>query len=101
MVLGLNLIPSGVLCTNFKESVHDALTYVLGKFSGDFGQIVWTMRYGHIFASEDNNTSAMACLLHRVLKKFIEFEPNSQDKLKWISLHGLGDGSRVDATIGN
>jgi hypothetical protein len=60
---------------------------IIGKFTGDFGQIIWCINNEHIFASEDNNTSAMALFLHRL-------SINNLNK-KWGSIHGLGDGSSV------
>lgn len=77
---------------------HDALRAVLGKFSGDFGQIMWSICYGHIFASEDNNTSAMALMLHRLPKRYVHSNV-PQRGVTWGNIHGLGDGSCVDVTI--
>jgi len=77
------------------SNAYDALRAVIGKFSGDFGQIMWCICYGHIFASEDNNTSAMALMLHRLPKKYI----NACTNFTWGNIHGLGDGSCVDVTI--
>jgi len=68
--------------------LQNALVNVLGKFSGDFGQIVWCIEHGELFASEDNNTSAMALLLHRICKN-----------TRWGNIHGLGDGSSVQIFI--
>ncbi len=76
----------------------EALNMVLGKFSGDFGQIMWCMCYGHLFASEDNNTSAMALLLHRLPKDHIQCNTDNST-LVWGNIHGLGDGGSVDIII--
>lgn len=78
------------------HNTYDALRSVIGKFSGDFGQIMWCICYGHIFASEDNNTSAMALMLHRLPKQYINTNGSSS---VWGNIHGLGDGSCVDVTI--
>jgi len=67
---------------------HNAAIAAFGKFSGDFGQIMWSIKYGHFFASEDNNASAMALLLQR-----LNLHKN------WGAIHGLGDGSRVDISV--
>lgn len=66
-----------------------ALYQMLGKFSGDFGQIVWSLFHEQIFATEDNNASAMALLLQRI--------PNLPKR--WATIHGLGDGSAVKICI--
>lgn len=86
------------------DATYDALRTMLGKFSGDFGQIMWCICYGHIFASEDNNTSAMALLLHRIPKEcFSTYYPSEMITTppykKWVNIHGLGDGNCVDVTI--
>jgi hypothetical protein len=80
--------------THVEESAWiEALKGVLGKFSGDFGQIAWCISTGNIFASEDNNSSAMACILHRVPKdNIIGLHDNG-----WVNIHGMGDGSEVVA----
>ena len=90
----LNDVVNGVGRINEQESKLEALRAVLGKFNGDFGQIMWCIANGHIFTSEDNNTSAMALMLHRIPKDcFVGASP------KWGSIHGIGDGSCVDVTI--
>jgi hypothetical protein len=71
---------------NIESIKMDALRHVLGKFSGDFGQIVWAIHSNNIFATEDNNTSAMALFMHRL--------PTINSK--WGNIHGLGDGSCVE-----
>ena len=80
----------------YDYAAYDALRAVIGKFSGDFGQIMWCICNGHIFASEDNNTSAMALMLHRLPKECISV--NGYQRV-WGNIHGLGDGSCVDVTI--
>jgi len=87
------IFPNKTNVSTSVQSKHETLIEVLGKFTGDFGQIVWCMHNGMIFATEDSNTSAMACILHRVTDKNIV---NSQ---KWVSLHGHGDGSKVEAVF--
>ncbi len=76
---------------------YDALRAVIGKFSGDFGQIMWCICHGHIFASEDNNASAMALMLHRVPEQYINVDGRHPGV--WGNIHGLGDGSCVDVTL--
>jgi hypothetical protein len=70
----------------FRDNMDNSqyISTILGKFSGDFGQIMWAMENKHFFASEDNNTSAMALFLQRI--------PNCKN---FSSIHGLGDGSAV------
>ena len=78
-----------------EESVTwDTLRSVLGKFSGDFGQIIWCLSTGNIFATEDNNTSAIACILHRIDKRYIVSDFPITNK--WVNIHGHGDGGQVD-----
>lgn len=84
---------------DYNQLKLDAIRGILGKFSGDFGQIIWCIRHGHIFASEDNNTSAMAMMLHRIPKECIQFDTGNS--VGWGNIHGLGDGSCVDITIDN
>jgi hypothetical protein len=81
-----------------EEYEMEALRYVLGKFSGDLGQVLWSMCYGHIFASEDNNISAMALLLHRLPKECIQRNTINKNPV-WANIHGLGDGGNVDIII--
>ena len=81
-----------------EEYAYDALHAMLGKFSGDFGQILWCICYGHLFASEDNNTSAMATMLHRLPKECIH-RRNTNGNVVWGNIHGLGDGSCVDVLL--
>ena len=92
LVEKFNMIPVQTITV---DTESNPIKNVLGKFSGDFGQIVWCMRYSHIFATEDNNTSAMACILHKVPKKYIQTDNSSL--VQWVSLHGMGDGSSVEA----
>lgn len=66
-----------------QDIITDTFTNVIGKFCGDFGQIMWCIHNKQIFASEDNNASAMACLLQTITKD-------------WTSIHGIGDGGSVD-----
>jgi hypothetical protein len=81
------------------EIRYTAMCTVLGKFSGDFGQIVWSIANGELFASEDNNASAMALLMHRVPRHLINTD---RDKgTVWGNIHGLGDGSSVDVVLHN
>lgn len=77
------------------EVEQNAIHHIWGKFSGDFGQIMWCMCYGHLFASEDNNTSAMALLLHRLPKECIK----KDTPVEWGNIHGLGDGGSVDIVL--
>lgn len=67
---------------------HTALQMILGKFSGDFGQIMWAMHMGHLFSSGDNNASAMALLMHRIDTGY-----------KWGSIHESGNGNCVYITL--
>lgn len=92
--MDLNELINGVYVIDEAERTRDALRTVLGKFNGDFGQIMWSMAKGHIFSSEDNNTSAMALMIHRLPHECI-----SGRALTWGSIHGIGDGSCVDITI--
>lgn len=73
-----------------EEAKMMALYQTLGKFSGDFGQIIWSLFHEQIFATEDNNASAMALLIQRL--------PISEGK-RWATIHGLGDGTAVDITM--
>jgi len=66
---------------------------ILGKFTGDFGQIMWSMKNGYLFASEDNNASALALILQKIPSGYIK-EPNI-----WGNIHGLGNGSKVDCYL--
>jgi len=66
---------------------------IFGKFSGDFGQIMWAMKNGYLFATEDNNASAMALILQKIPSGYIK-DPNI-----WGSIHGLGNGSKVDCHL--
>lgn len=68
-----------------EDSRSEALKYMLGKFNGDFGQIIWCIATENIFATEDNNSSALACLMRKI-------SLNS----RWCSIHGLGDGGSVE-----
>jgi hypothetical protein len=72
----------------------NALKHVLGKYSGDFGQTLWCMATGNIFATEDNNSSAIACIMHQIPKEYIK-----GDYEDWVSIHGYGDGSCVEAIV--
>lgn len=90
----LNIYPD--FNTHISESAApDAINNILGKFSGDFGQILWCMLTGNIFASEDNNSSAIACILHRIPKRYIK----GLNENGWVNIHGMGDGSAVTACI--
>lgn len=84
-----------------RETIEEnAIFNVLGKFSGDFGQIAWCIANGHIFASEDNNASALALVMHQMYHA----NPNcfvTQKTLGWGSIHGMGDGGTVNVTISN
>jgi len=95
----LSCIPQNCdeLCGNILPLLNqnETLGMVLGKFSGDFGQILWSMCYGHLFASEDNNASAMALLLCRVPTKYIE----AKEHFEWGNIHGLGNGGSVDIVL--
>ena len=82
---------------NDETITFTALTKVLGKFSGDFGQIVWSINNGHIFATEDNNASAMALFLHRLPREYM-LHLNGGHKI-WGNLHGVGNGGHVDTFI--
>jgi hypothetical protein len=77
------------------DHMHTALTTMLGKFSGDFGQIMWSICNGHLFASEDNNASAMALMLHRLPSSYV----SGGRGRRWGNIHGLGDGGHVDVTL--
>lgn len=72
-----------------RENQMNAIYNILGKFSGDFGQILCSLANGYIFATEDSNASAMALLMHRT---------KESDQV-WATIHGLGDGGSVDITI--
>jgi hypothetical protein len=94
LCLRLNIIPEYEFTVE-ESALPDALKNVLGKFSGDFGQILWCMATGNIFASEDNNSSAIACILHRVSpKNIIGLHENG-----WVNIHGMGDGGEVIACV--
>nr|QBK87253.1 MAG: hypothetical protein LCMAC201_01550 [Marseillevirus LCMAC201] len=95
-ILVITLHPSAAEYRN-DHYTDDALRSVFGKFSGDFGQIMWSICYGHLFASEDNNTSAMALMLHRIPKQYINTYEHQHGG--WGNIHGLGDGSCVDVTL--
>lgn len=93
LVKELEIYPETFLTV--EESVTwDTLRSVLGKFSGDFGQIIWCLSTGNIFATEDNNTSAIACILHRIDKRYIVSDFPITNK--WVNIHGHGDGGQVD-----
>jgi hypothetical protein len=95
LCLRLNIFPEYDFTVE-ESALPDALKNVLGKFSGDFGQIVWCMATGNIFASEDNNSSAIACILHRVSpENIIGLHENG-----WANIHGMGDGGEVIACLG-
>lgn len=53
--------------------------------------MLWTY-----FSSEDNNTSAMAVLLHRLPKECLK---TGREPIVWGNIHGLGDGGSVDIII--
>jgi len=100
--LNVNLTTPLTISINPKSQDYDndivklsALHNVLGKFSGDFGQIMWCIANGHLFSSEDNNASAMALLLHRLPSNCII---KNNTKI-WGNIHGLGDGGCVDVII--
>jgi len=96
-ILSKNIVPSTAEY-NYNDIAVEALKHVIGKFSGDFGQIMWAICNKHIFASEDNNTSAMALLLHRIPTDCISIK-NDQVGFIWGNIHGLGDGSSVDIIL--
>lgn len=87
-------IPIGSKYYDFQTQQKNTLQTVLGKFSGDFGQIMWCIANSQIFASEDNNASAMAILLHRIPQEYTRGTTGC-----WANIHGLGDGSAVDITV--
>lgn len=97
-VPGLNLrLLDSIIINDKADQIREAMWMILGKFNGDFGQIMWSICNGHLFASEDNNTSAMALMLHRLGDNNVCIE-GRQNKV-WGNIHGLGDGSCVDVTI--
>lgn len=80
------------LISSFVDIRDNARTAILSKFTGDFGQLMWSIQNGHAFASEDNNTSAMALIMHQLPKTCFLGTNNSN----WTNIHGLGDGSAVE-----
>ncbi len=86
-----------IVKSNKETIIENAVFNILGKFSGDFGQIAWCIANGHIFASEDNNASALALLLHQLPKSC--FYINGFNDPTWGSIHGMGDGGSVHVTI--
>lgn len=76
-----------------KSSPHHLLfkschKQILGKLLGDFGQIVWCMKYNKIFATEDTNTACMAKILQHISYK--QYKNN-----KFLIIYGKGDGGSV------
>jgi len=70
-----------------EEDYNESLVNVLGKFCGDFGQIMWSVLNNHIFATEDNNASALALIIQRSVIS------------KWGIIHGVGNGGSVEIFI--
>lgn len=79
------------------QNVQESLGKVIGKFSGDFGQIMWCMCGGHLFASEDSNASAMSLLMQRIPTLNVRLQKGTQRS--WGNIYGKGDGSTVDVNI--
>lgn len=82
---------------SFNQVSVNALTKLLGKFSGDFGQLMWAINKGHLFTTEDNNASAMALFFHRIPIHCIQ-NLDRQYRI-WGNIHGLGNGGSVDIFI--
>ena len=80
------------LILSFVDITNNARTAILSKFTGDFGQLMWSIKNGHAFATEDNNTSAMALIMHQLPKTCFSGISNQN----WTNIHGLGDGSAVE-----
>lgn len=80
------------LILSFVDITNNARTALLSKFTGDFGQLMWSIQNGHAFATEDNNTSAMALIMHQLPKTCFSGISNQN----WTNIHGLGDGSAVE-----
>ncbi len=87
-----------IVKSNKETIIENAVFNILGKFSGDFGQIAWCIANGHIFASEDNNASALALLLHQLPKSCFCIDSSIKES-SWGSIHGMGDGGSVHVTI--
>ena len=65
------------------EFFEKAYYYIIGKFHGDFGQIMISANNELLYATEDTNTACMSLII------------GNHTTSNWMTIYGKGDGSMV------